>query len=348
MSHGSVMIDLADIAINQEEKTLLQHPATGGVILFSRNYSSPEQMYELIQEIHAIRSPSLLVAVDQEGGRVQRFRDGLTRLPPAAWFGQLYDANPVHAQEITREVAWLLATEMRSLGVDFSFSPVLDLGKGVSQVIGDRAFHHHPNVVSRLAHAWIAGLHEAGMVAVGKHFPGHGSVDADSHLELPVDHRCFADLEMEDMIPFQSAIDQGLEGIMPAHLLYDQIDRDLAGFSDFWLQRVLREKMGFQGVIFSDDLTMNAAEEAGNYAARAQSALTAGCDMVLVCNNPKGAVEVLECLTEYSNPAAQMRLLRMHGRDVAARSQYHLDPRWKRAVEMIGEYDKTQAMDLLL
>ncbi len=348
MSHGPVMIDLADIAINQEEKTLLQHPATGGVILFSRNYSSPEQMHELIQEIHAIRSPSLLVAVDQEGGRVQRFRDGLTRLPPAAWFGQLYDANPVHAQEVTREVAWLLATELRSLGVDFSFSPVLDLGKGVSQVIGDRAFHHQPNVVSRLSHAWIAGLHEAGMVAVGKHFPGHGSVDADSHLELPVDHRCFADLEMEDMIPFQSAIDQGLEGIMPAHLLYDQIDRDLAGFSDFWLQHILREKMGFQGVIFSDDLTMNAAEEAGNYAARAQSALTAGCDMVLVCNNPKGAIEVLECLTEYSNPAAQMRLLRMHGKDVTARSQYHLDPRWKRAVEMIGEYDKTQAMDLLL
>lgn len=346
MSHGPLMLDLEGTALMAHERELLLHPAAGGVILFSRNYESPEQITALIAEIHALRTPPLLVAVDQEGGRVQRFKAGFTHLPPAAWFGQLNQCNSKKAQSVTQQIGWLMAAELRAVGVDFSFAPVLDLGLGLSSVIGDRAFDREPLGVAELAHAWMMGVHEAGMAAVGKHFPGHGGVTEDSHCELPVDSRSMGDLLMEDMVPFQRMIDYGLDAIMPAHVIYEQIDRELAGFSRFWLKDVLRDELGFHGVIFSDDLTMAAAEQAGSYADRAHSALAAGCDMVLVCNNPAGAAEVLDALVEYSNPAAQMRLVRMHGRKRFTRETLHLNQKWKNALELISQYEENPSLDL--
>lgn len=346
MSHGPLMLDLSGTSLTAEEKEMLQHPAAGGIILFSRNFESPEQVTSLISEIHALREPSLLIAVDQEGGRVQRFREGFTRLPPAAWFGQLYDENPKQARSITQNVGWLMATELRSVGVDFSFAPVLDLNRGISQVIGDRAFNAMPMIVAELAQSWMTGVHEAGMAAVGKHFPGHGGVLEDSHEALPVDRRRPEDVMMEDLLPFQRMIEYGLEAIMPAHVIYEQSANELAGFSYFWLQDVLRKRLGFQGVIFSDDLTMAAAGEAGNYPDRADAALAAGCDMVLVCNNHKGAAQVLESLSTYSNPTGQMRLVRMHGRKPIGHEEMRLDPRWKSAVDIIARYEENPSLDL--
>lgn len=346
MSHGPLMLDIQGTVLTEDERELLRHPAAGGVILFSRNYESPDQVASLIAEIHALRTPPLLVAVDQEGGRVQRFKEGFTRLPPAAWFGELNRVDPKKAKAITQRIGWLMAAELRAVGVDFSFAPVLDLGLGFSSVIGDRAFDAKPLSVAELAHAWMMGVHEAGMAAVGKHFPGHGGVSEDSHCELPVDRRPMGDLLMEDLLPFQRMIDYGLDAIMPAHVIYAQADQQLAGFSRFWLKDILRDQLGFHGVIFSDDLTMAAAEQAGSFAGRARAALAAGCDMVLVCNNPAGAAEVLEALIQYSNPAAQMRLVRMHGRKALSRDTLHLDKKWKNALEIITQYEENPSLDL--
>ncbi len=348
MSHGPLMFDLEGLELTPEEREMLRHPAAGGVILFSRNYQSPEQIERLITEIHELRKPELLVAVDQEGGRVQRFREGFVRLPPAAWFGELYDKNSKQARKAAHAVAWLMATELRAVGVDFSFAPVLDLGRGICSVIGDRAFHQRPVVVAELAHSWLQGVHEAGMAGVGKHFPGHGGVKEDSHLALPVDSRRPEDIRMEDLLPFQRMIDYGLEAIMPAHVLYEQASRETAGFSRYWLQQVLRGDLGFQGVIFSDDLTMAAADIGGDYPERANAALSAGCDMILVCNNREGAVAVLETLADHQDPVSQMRLLRMHGRQGISRGEMHLDLRWRVAVDTIASYDESPSLSLNL
>jgi beta-N-acetylhexosaminidase len=331
------MFDLEGLSLTAEESALLQHPAAGGIILFSRNYASPQQLQELTQAIHEARSPRLLIAVDQEGGRVQRFREGFTRLPPAGWYGRLHDKNPDKARQAVQELGWLMAAELRACGLDFSFAPVIDLGKPQSRVIADRGFHANPDVVSDLALHWIKGVREAGMPAVGKHFPGHGSVVEDSHLEMPVDSRRFADLLMEDMIPFERLIGHTLEAIMPAHVIYEQMDKKAAGFSSFWLQEVLRQRFGFEGVIFSDDLNMAAADAGGDYRERAQTAIDAGCDLVLVCNNRPAATQVLSALSDYSNPASQTRILRMHGRKDYSFDRLHNDPRWRKAVHLAAD-----------
>ena len=347
MSHGPLMLDIAGTELTAEEREILLHPIAGGVILFSRNYQVPDQLQALVQELHRLKEPALLVAVDQEGGRVQRFREGFTQLPPAAWFGQRYDENPARALQMTRNVGWLMAAELRGCGIDFSFAPVVDLGCGISKVIGDRAFHAQPRAVADLAQAWMRGAHEAGMAAVAKHFPGHGNVAEDSHLALPRDRRRPQEIMMDDLLPFQFLIDQGLEAIMPAHVIYEGAAPELAGFSRFWLKRVLREQLGFQGVVFSDDLTMAAAGEAGGFADRARAALDAGCDVVLVCNDPEGAVQVLEALDGFTDPAGQMRMIRMHGRSHPGQQPIHLDPRWKQAVEIVSLYESgQQALDL--
>ncbi len=346
MSHGPLMLDIAGPELSDHERELLQHPAAGGVILFSRNFVSPEQVEQLVAEIHNIRRPSLLVAVDQEGGRVQRFRKGFTRLPPAAWYGQLYQRNQSQGLLAARAVGWLMAAELRSVGIDFSFAPVLDLGVGVSRVIGDRAFHEKPIAVAELAHSWMSGVHEAGMAAVAKHFPGHGGVLEDSHLSLPIDRRPRGDILMDDLLPFRRLITDGIEAVMPAHVVYSDADSELAGFSKFWLQDVLRGELGFQGVVFSDDLTMAAAGAAGGYRERARFALKAGCDMILVCNNAEGAELVLEELKEHLDPAAQMRLVRMHGRKKIVKERLHLDPRWHQAVEVITRYQDNPELEL--
>ena len=346
MGHGPLMLDLQGLELTAEERELLLHPAAGGVILFRRNFSSPDQLSQLVAQIHTLREPKLLVAVDQEGGRVQRFCDGFTRLPPAAWFGQLYDEHPQNALHAAQTAGWLMASELLAEGVDFSFAPVLDLGRGVSQVIGDRAFHCDPMVVAELALSWIHGVHLAGMAAVGKHFPGHGSVTEDSHLNLPVDRRRLEDILSNDLVPFRRMIDAGIEAIMPAHVIYAMATLQLAGFSDYWLRQVLRGQLGFQGVVFSDDLTMAAAAEAGSVSARARAALEAGCDMVLVCNDQSATVLVLNELKAYTEPAAQTRLIRMHGRRKLTRKQLHSDKRWREAVRLVSDYECNPTLSL--
>jgi len=346
MSHGPVMLDLLGLEVTSEEREILKHPATGGVILFSRNFESPEQVENLINQIKSVRSPKLLIAVDQEGGRVQRFKKGFSRLPAAARFGQYYDHDHKKALHITQEIAWLMATELRSVGVDFSFAPVLDLGIGISDVIGDRAFHKDPMIISQLSHAWMKGSHEAGMPSVGKHFPGHGCIKADSHLALPIDSRSFTDIQKADMIPFKNMIEYGLDAIMPAHVIYDKVAPELAGFSHFWLKDVLRKQLFFHGVIFSDDLTMAAAENAGSYSERARLSLEAGCDMVLVCNNSSAAVEVLESLVNYSDPVSHSRMARMHGHKNVDRKKLHMNVRWHNAIRLLDLLHEEESLDL--
>jgi beta-N-acetylhexosaminidase len=340
------MLDLEGTELTPEERELLRHPAVGGVILFARNYRDPDQVAALTLAVHALREPRLLVGVDQEGGRVQRFRSGFTRLPPAGRLGALYRHQPQRARQVAEHIGWLMAAELRAVGVDFSFAPVLDLDRGVSRVIGDRAFAHGVNAVSDLALAWVAGVHAAGMAAVGKHFPGHGGIAADSHVELPVDGRTLADLLIEDLVPFARLIDHGLEAVMPAHVVYAAIDASPAGFSAYWLGEVLRGRLGFQGVIFSDDLNMAAAGAGGDHRERARAALAAGCDMLLVCNNRPAAVEAIAALHDHDDPGALLRLLRMHGRGAPGRAGLHQDPRYQQAQRDVGVLEELASLDL--
>jgi beta-N-acetylhexosaminidase len=341
------MLDVAGTSLSGEERTLLREPAVGGVILFSRNFESPQQVAALVADIHGLRSPRLLVAVDQEGGRVQRFRDGFTRLPPVRRLGELFDRDPRRALQLAEVTGWLMAAELRAVGIDISFAPVLDLDYGVSTVIGDRAFHRQPEAVAVLAQAYQRGMQEAGMAATGKHFPGHGAVRADSHHELPIDERPFAELEFEDLLPFERLAHQGMKAMMAAHVIYRHCDPQAAGFSPFWLRTVLRERLGFQGVIFSDDLNMAAARCAGDYPARARAALAAGCDMVLVCNAPEQARTVAEALHDYHDPAAMMRLVRLHGTGGEADLEgLKASGPWRRAVELVRSCDPEPLLDM--
>jgi beta-N-acetylhexosaminidase len=304
-----LMLDLEGLQVSDVEKDLLSHPGTGGLILFTRNYQDRQQLAELVRQIRAVR-PEILIAVDQEGGRVQRFRDGFVRLPPMAALGRRYDQTPQLAMAEASLVGELMASELTELDIDLSFAPVLDLDYGTSTVIGDRSFHGDADAMIALAGAFIDGMSAAGMAATGKHFPGHGHVVADSHLELPVDPRPLAEIEAADLRPFV-ALAQKLDGIMPAHVIYSAVENQTAGFSRYWLQTRLREQMGFRGVIFSDDLSMAGAHGVGGYAERARAALAAGCDMVLACNNRTGAEQVLDFLagTPFSGqvPASGLR-----------------------------------------
>ena len=318
------------------------------MILFARNYTSPEQIADLTAAIHKVREPRLLIGVDQEGGRVQRFREGFTRLPPAGRFGALYARDPRRASAACSAVAWLMASELLSVGVDFSFAPVLDLDRGLCRAIGDRGFGPAPDQVAELGIAWVAGVHQAGMAAVGKHFPGHGGVEADSHAELPRDERSLEDIWLEDLVPFARLISHGLEAAMPAHVVYPQVARDPAGFSPVWLGEILRERLGFPGVIFSDDLNMAAAGAAGGYAERARAASAAGCDMLLICNNRPAAIEIVDAFRGREDPAAQLRLLRMHGRGHAERARLHEDPRWQAGVHQVALLEDLGTLDLAL
>lgn len=346
MSIGSVMIDLVSTCISPQEKELLLHPQTGGVILFTRNFESIDQIRQLVQDIKMLRDPHLLIAVDHEGGRVQRFHEGFTRLPPAAVFGSLFDRDQESGRRAAEQAGWLMAAELRAIGVDFSFAPVLDLAHGVSGVIGDRAFHSRADAVATLAYAYMHGMQQAGMAAVGKHFPGHGGVAEDSHLALPVDTRDYDTLKRKDMLPFERMIRNGLPALMPAHVIYEKIDSKPAGYSGIWLQDILRGKLGFQGAIFSDDLTMEAACMAGGYAERARQALQAGCDMVLVCNHTDGAAEVLQALEGHSNPTASIRLVRMHGREAPSRQQLLATAKWKKISQSVAALDSSPWMEL--
>ena len=289
LARGPVMLDMVGIELTAEDRDRLMHPLVGGVILFARNYESPRQLDLLTDSIGALRDPPLLIAVDHEGGRVQRFRDGFTDLPPMRALGQRWDLDAPGAIDEAQRYGQIIASELAAHGVDFSFTPVLDLDHGQSSVIGDRAFHRDPDAVAQLAGALCRGLRAGGMAAVGKHFPGHGFVTADSHDETPVDDRALALLEKDDLVPFRALIGDGLEAIMPAHVVYPAIDSRPAGYSEVWLRTILRERMGFDGMIFSDDLSMAGAGTAGDIVARADAARAAGCDMVLVCNDASAA-----------------------------------------------------------
>lgn len=334
---GPVMLDLQGTELCRADIERLRHPATGGVILFSRNFSSREQLYRLIGQIHELRSPPLLITVDQEGGRVQRFREDFTRLPAAGSILGHFEGDLSRARRAAHELGWLTAAELRAAGVDFSFAPVLDLDDGVSEVIGDRAFGQTVEQVATLAQAWMMGAREAGMVSVGKHFPGHGAVSADSHLELPLDPRPLHEILHRDVRPFRRLIAAGLEGIMPAHVVYPAADALPAGFSPFWLKRVLRGDLHFNGVIFSDDLSMKATDRMGDYPERASAAIAAGCDMVLVCNNPEGADQVLDRLADHHDPVSMARCARLHGRPAPTWGRLRESMRWHNAVALASE-----------
>lgn len=309
---GPVMLDVAGLSLTEEDIRRLRHPLTGGVILFARNFSDRAQLTALTNAIRAVRH-DVLIAVDHEGGRVQRFRsDGFTQLPPMRRLGQLWDDSPVIACKTATAVGYVLAGELRACGVDLSFTPVLDLDYGESVVIGNRAFHHDPQGVAQLAQSLNYGLALAGMANCGKHFPGHGFVSADSHHAIPVDNRSLDDILKKDAAPyFWMGI--GLTGVMPAHVIYPQVDAKPAGFSAKWLS-ILREKLQFDGVIFSDDLSMEGARAAGGVVESAKAALDAGCDMVLVCNSPDKADEILARLDYFLDEAtlrSRSRLLRL-------------------------------------
>lgn len=312
------MVDVAGFVLTEHERQRLLNPLVGGVILFKRNFESVEQITALCAEIHALRTPQLPIAVDHEGGRVQRFREGFTRLPPMQALGEIWGHDHAKAKKLAEQTGWVLAAELRACGVDFSFTPVLDLDYGCCGVIGNRAFHRDPQVVYELAHALMRGLNQAGMAHCGKHFPGHGFVKEDSHHEIPVDNRDWNAIWNDDILPYRKLMGE-VASIMPAHVIYPQMDSLPAGFSSFWLKTVLREKLGFNGVIFSDDLCMEGASAAGEtMLERAQTALAAGCDMVLVCNRPDLADELLSQLHVYLDPIAMARLARMSGHGHAA------------------------------
>lgn len=310
---GPVMLDVAGLTLDDDDARRIRHPLTGGVILFARNFESRAQLCALTRQIRALRD-DVIIAVDHEGGRVQRFkRDGFTHLPPMRRLGEWWDRDVLEATRAATAVGYVLAMELRACGVDLSFTPVLDLDYGASGVIGDRAFHHDPRVVTLLAKSLNHGLALAGMANCGKHFPGHGFVAADSHLEVPVDERTLDDILAGDAQPYDW-LGISLAAVMPAHVIYPKVDRQPAGFSRIWLQEILRARMKFSGVIFSDDLSMQGASVAGDVVAGARAALAAGCDMVLVCNSPDKADRLLGELHEpgeRADPASQRRLRRL-------------------------------------
>ncbi len=311
---GQVMLDVEGLALSEDDKIILQHPQVGGLILFSRNYSNKNQLRDLIASIKSINQ-NIIIAVDQEGGRVQRLIQEFTRLAPIGDLGKLYDENPEKALVLAKEHARTMATELIDIGIDLSFTPVLDRNIGMSSVIGNRSFHSETNAIVALASAYISAMHESGMPATGKHFPGHGAVVADSHFDLPVDTRDFATISATDLVPFK-ALSTQLDAVMVAHVVYQKVSDFPAGFDHFWLNDVLRDQCGFKGVVFSDALDMGALKQSGTMSQRAELALNAGCDMVLVCNDRPGTLEVLDHLGDKINPVSQQRLLKLLKRKI--------------------------------
>ena len=337
MTLGPVMLGIAGSELLGEERERLSHPAVGGVLLFARNFVDCAQLQSLTATIRALRAPPLLIAVDQEGGRVQRFRDGLTALPAAGVIGRAYPQAPALALEAAQRAGWLMAMELRALGVDFSFAPVLDIDHGISRVIGDRAFSADPRQVAELGLAWQRGVRAAGMVCIGKHFPGHGGTAPDSHHASATDDRPLADLVHSDLLPFRRLIDNGLAGIMMAHVVYPAVAAQPAGYAPHWIH-YLRHALGFGGAVFSDDLEMAAAGTAGDLPARAVAALRAGCDMAILGNAGRAADAVLDTLGAAPPPGPEhaLRLARLHGRGTPALETLQRDPDYRAAQALLA------------
>jgi len=318
---GPIMLGVEGTSLSEQERVRLRHPSVGAVILFTRNYQSRSQVAELVQQIKGLRSPALLIAVDQEGGRVQRFKDEFTQLPAAQSFGDLWDADKQVAPINAYESAYVMASELISVGVDFSFAPVFDVTTKDSEVIGDRCFHADPQVAVELLGAYIDGMHAAGMTAIAKHFPGHGGVAGDSHHCLPCDQRSIDEIRSHDLLPYRELVSE-ISGVMSAHVLFQSCDPQIPTYSSFWLQTILRQELGFEGVVFSDDLTMQGAidaidgdaESSSAILESAQRAIYAGCDMVLVCNDPALADQLLEGLEYPPNEVLSAKLSRLSAR----------------------------------
>lgn len=346
MSLGPVMLDIDGLALSPADRDLLKEPAVGGLILFARNYESPAQVTELVAEIRALRKPPLIIAVDHEGGRVQRFREGFSDIPPMRYIGHEYDRDRTAGLELARQAGWLLASELRSARIDLCFAPCVDLDWGISEIIGDRAFHSQPEAVGDLAAAFCRGLRSAGMAAVAKHFPGHGAVAADSHLALPVDRREYGQL-LDDMRPYDKLVSNGLiAGVMTAHVIYQQLDALPASFSPYWIQRELRSRLGFGGAVFCDDLSMKAAVKYGSMPERAQLALEAGCDMVLTCNDRAAAEKAVDALSGYSNPLSLVRLARLHGTGHVSREALLASETWQHAHRQVTQWSSRPPLEL--
>lgn len=328
MIQGSLMLDVAGIWLTPEDRHLLRQPQVGGMILFARNTESPAQVRELVQAIRSER-PDMLIAIDQEGGRVQRLRRDVERLPA---LGRIRSEAGAAAEQVAEAAAWLMATEVLACGIDISFAPVLDLDYGRSEVIGNRSLSDDPDELIRLGQAYIAGMHRAGMAATGKHFPGHGWAEADSHVALPIDDRGEEVIRRSDLKPF-AALARNLDGIMPAHVIYPAVDSLPAGFSIRWLQHILRNELGFDGVIFSDDLTMAGAHAVGGMPERVDAAVRSGCDMLLVCND-RGAAEQALSHTQRLGMQPGPRLPRMLARQTPG-IDYKSNPEWARAVALL-------------
>ena len=334
MSLGPLFIDVAGTELTAADRELLAHPLIGGVILFKRNYAEPAQLRALVADIQALRSPPLLVSVDQEGGRVQRFREGFSELPPLRRIGQMFDADASQGLAMARSLGWLMASELLGAGVDLSFAPCIDLDYGLSEVIGDRSFHARAPVVAQLAVAYMHGMRDAGMAATAKHFPGHGAVVADSHLALPVDRREPSDMD-QDLLPYRRLIDNGLPAVMVAHVQFPAVDPLPASFSRRWIHGVLRGDLGFKGLVIADDLKMAAASVAGGLVERAGRALEAGCEVLLACNDRPGAEQLVQELKVRPDPVAQLRLVRMRGHKHAGFETLAASPAWQSAREWL-------------
>jgi beta-N-acetylhexosaminidase len=332
---GPVMIDIEGLSLTALDREKIAHPNTGALILFSRNFEAPEQIQGLIQAIRKARKGDILIAVDQEGGRVQRFQNGFSRLPAVARYAE--------QPELAEAAGWLMAAELLAVDVDFSFAPVLDVDCGVSEIIGNRSFSSDAAQAAQLAAAFRRGMQSAGMAATGKHFPGHGAVALDSHLTLPIDDRNLNSIRQQDLLPFRELISEGLEAIMPAHVVYPQVDKLPAGFSEIWLQKILRQELGFDGAIFSDDLSMAGAAIIGDYTERAGLAQQAGCDMLLVCNNSQAAEQVLDSLRVRDRPKRLRRLQNMLGRNKPALADLVASDKWLTVSQQILDFCDSHA-----
>ena len=315
---GPLMADVGGLALTAEDREVLAHPLIGGVILFARNYSDPEQLRALCVELLALKRPRLLLAVDHEGGRVQRFRVGFTRIPAMGTLGKLHEESPPRALEEAQAQGLIVGRELSAYGIDLCFAPVLDRDTGISQIIGDRAFSDNPEVIVKLARAFRTGLNAAGLAATGKHFPGHGAVAADSHAELPVDRRSYAEIESKDLAAFRGLIEDGIESLMMAHIRYTAIDEKPASLSRRWIRGLLRTQLGYNGAVICDDLNMAGAKVAGEIVERALMALDAGCDMLPICNDRESVIKLLAGLPVKPRKLASARLQKLYRREVAA------------------------------
>ena len=337
MARGFIMLDVAGLELTSADRALLKLPSVGGVILFSRNYDSPNQLVNLTNEIRKIQNPPLLIAVDHEGGRVQRFKERFTELPPMRYVGRLYDISEKDACDLAFNIGWIIGAELRSVGVDLCFGPCVDLDWGASEIIGNRSFHKNKHTVELLSYKYSCGLYNAGMQAVAKHFPGHGYVVADSHLELPIDRRSFSRL-LDDIYPYEGLIRKNAIGaVMMSHIIYEQVNSMPASLSEYWIMDHLRQQLRFNGAVFCDDLSMKALKPYGNLLERAELALKANCDMLLMCNNREEAGNTAEVLSNQYNYSSMSRLARLLGRKSPSTEELINSDSWMTATNFLKD-----------